>query len=254
MIPNWEIVVTDVPYLPTEVIEDEASSLLAEFERDHRRIVEPPVPIDAIVELHLKLTFEISDLQKLFGHADVHGAIWFREERIAVDQQLDPDRFPAKRGRFHFTLAHETGHWRLHRKLFLKKTQAPSLFDGEPIRPDYICRTTQKKLPVEWQADNFAANLLMPRKLVRQEWECWRGDQGPICIHDLDQSQRSGLLAAEIARRKIAKSGPDAETDMILDQLSLPMAKRFEVSPEAMRRRLEDLGFVTRTKEASLFS
>ena len=36
----------------------------------------PPVPIDEIIELHLKLEFEIRDFQTLFGFGDVHGAIY----------------------------------------------------------------------------------------------------------------------------------------------------------------------------------
>ena len=42
----------------------------------------PPVPIDEIIELHLKLEFGIRDLQRLFGFDDVHGAIWFRDRLI----------------------------------------------------------------------------------------------------------------------------------------------------------------------------
>ena len=50
----------------------------------------PPVPIDRIVELHLKLTLEIKDLQLIFGFGDVHGAIWFRTKRVGIDQRLTP--------------------------------------------------------------------------------------------------------------------------------------------------------------------
>ena len=84
-----------VPFLREEVIEGEAELLLAEFGREHGDVVCPPVPIDEIIELHLKLEFELRDLQTLFGFGDVHGAIWFRERLIAVDEQLDPARHPA---------------------------------------------------------------------------------------------------------------------------------------------------------------
>lgn len=66
---------SSVPFLREEVIEGEAEMLLAEYGREHEPIICPPVPIDEIIELHLKLEFEIRDLQTLFGFGDVHGAI-----------------------------------------------------------------------------------------------------------------------------------------------------------------------------------
>jgi len=93
---------SSLPFLREDVIESEAEMLLAEYGREHEGIICPPVPIDEIIELHLKLEFEIRDLRTLFGLGDVHGAIWFLERRIAVDEQLDPARHPGKRGRYHF--------------------------------------------------------------------------------------------------------------------------------------------------------
>jgi hypothetical protein len=240
-----------VPFLREEVIESEAEMLLAEYGREHEAIICPPVPIDEIIELHLKLEFEIRDLRTLFGLGDVHGAIWFRERRIAVDAQLDPGQFPAKRGRYHFTLAHEAGHWRLHRKHFTVPEGQKDLFDGEP-KPSYICRSTEKKVPVEWQADCFAACLLMPYRLVRSAWEEWRGGMEPIILTEMpDRRQR---LQAELLRRGgSGKSGPDGEGDMILENAIRSFADLFQVSAEAMRIRLEKFGLLARKKEASLF-
>lgn len=240
----------DVPFLSDSAIEQEAELLLAEFARDHCPISEPPIPIEDIVELHLKLTFELKDLAQVCGHRDVHGAIWVNERRIAIDQQLDPVLYPAKRGRYHFTLAHETGHWRLHRKYFLKRNEC-LLFDGAGVPPDYVGRSGNKNR-VETQANQFAAYLLMPRSLVKREWERWHGSLNPISLDQLG-NQRGHLLQAEILRRGNAKTGKGGEDDMVLDQLSLPLAERFLVSAEAMRHSLEDFGFLTRKTEGSLF-
>ena len=81
---------SEVPYLKKEVIEAEAALILAEYGRKHGQVTAPPIPIDEIVELHLKLTLQIMDLQQLFKFGDVHGAIWFRSQRVGVDQSLDP--------------------------------------------------------------------------------------------------------------------------------------------------------------------
>ena len=75
------------------------------------------MPIDEIVEEHFKLAVEYRDLRAEYPEGDVMGSIWFNEKRIAVDKSLVPEEFPAKRGRYRFTLAHELGHWRLHRHL-----------------------------------------------------------------------------------------------------------------------------------------
>jgi hypothetical protein len=150
----------DVPYLPREDIEAEATLVLAEFGQAHGQVAEPPIPVDDIVELHLGLTFELKDMRQLFSLADVRGALWMDEALVGVDQSLDPKVFPAKLGCFRFTLAHEAGHWRLHKKYYRKDPAQGALF-GEPGKPTYICRSSQTRKPVEWQADFFAANLLM---------------------------------------------------------------------------------------------
>jgi hypothetical protein len=242
----------DVPYLRKEVIESEAALLLAEYGRAHGQVIAPPIPIDDILELHLKLTLEIKDLQQIFGFGDVHGAIWFRSQRVGIDQSLDPARNPAKRGRCHFTLAHEAGHWRLHRHLFLPRGDQPCLFAGQAQKPDYVCRSSQRKKPVEWQADQFAANLLMPRALVKQSWLDWQGTLDSIVLSDLGDLRR-GILTAEVLRRGGFKSGDNAADDMVLEHCSRPLADRFQVSAEAMRIRLEGVGLLLRKNEASLF-
>lgn len=242
----------EVPYLTNEAIEADASLLLAEFARDCRLIAEPPVPIDEIIEIHLRLTFEIGDLRSLFGLGDVHGAIWFRERRIVVDRQLDPVSNPAKLGRYHFTLAHETGHWRLHRKLFLRDAGEANLFGDTASEPDHICRTTQAKARVERQADSFAACLLMPGPLVRREWLDWRGEAESLVLADLGE-RRQEHLDAEIARRPFPKQGKHADDEMVSENLCRPLADRFEVSAEAMRIRLEEMHLLLRTREPSLF-
>ncbi len=239
-----------VPFLREEVIAGEANLLLAEFARDQRPILAPPVPIDDLVELHLKLSFEIRDLRSLFGFGDVHGAVWFRDKLIAVDKQLDPDVYPAKLGRYHFTLAHETGHWRLHRHLFLGRPDQPVLFPDEESKPNYVCRSSEAKVPVEFQADQFAAYLLMPRALVIQVWQEWRGDMEPIALDDL-KDNREQILAEELMRRAGYRADDD---DMVLEHCSRPLADKFQVSAKAMRIRLETLGLLLRKKEQSLFA
>ncbi|HWX29235.1 MAG TPA: hypothetical protein VNZ53_17555, partial [Steroidobacteraceae bacterium] len=114
-----------VPYLADELIEDDAALLLAEYAHARGIDIAPPIPIEDIVEKHLKLGIEFDDTHKLFGvprsglEPDILAAIFFDDRRIVIDESLDPEENPAKEGRYRFTLAHEGGgHRRLHRHLF----------------------------------------------------------------------------------------------------------------------------------------
>jgi len=241
----------EVPFLQDGEIEQEADGLLTEYCREQNKVMtEPPVPIEDLVELHLQLVFEFKDLHQELGFPDIHGAIWVNERRIAIDTQLDPHLFPAKRGRYHFTLAHETGHWRLHRKYFIKRAER-HLFDGAAPPPDFIGRSGNKNR-VEVQANQFAACLLMPRQLIRQEWERLHGDLTSLYLDEV-VDKRQEMLKSEVVRRGSVKPGTDGENDMLLEHLSRPMAERFHVSAEAMRYRLAACGWLGTKRPATLF-
>jgi len=240
-----------LPYLTDRHIEDEAALLLAEFGNKHGQVTAPPIPIDDIIVLYLELTFEFKDMQALFGVGDVHGALWVNERRVGVDASLDPEQHPVKLGRYRFTLAHEAGHWRLHRHLFQKRANQLSLLPEDAQRAEYVCRSTDRD-PVEIQANKFAAALLMPREMVKTVWHKWRGQMEPICLPDLE-SKRRQILTAEVLRRGGLKQSENAADDMVLEHLARPLAERFQVSAEAMRIRLENMGLLLRKKEPTLF-
>jgi hypothetical protein len=65
--------------------------------------------------------------------------MWAAERRVRVDSSLDPAEFPAKEGRYRFTVGHEVGHWQLHRHLFLANACQDSLFEA-PSEPSVVCR------------------------------------------------------------------------------------------------------------------
>ncbi len=208
-----------VPYRSDSEIEREATQLLAAYGREHGPVVEPPVPVDDLLELHLRLTFEIRDLRGELGVPEAHGAIWVRERRIAVDRHLDPDVYPAMRGRFRFTVAHEVGHWQLHRHHFAAPT---------PSVPDFVGLTRRGR--AEFQADRFAAGLLMPLPLLRVAWE-----------------ELFGCRAVFVGRVPPGRTRPGPADDE-LREFASPLAELFEVSPSAMRFRLAECGLVTRPR------
>jgi len=219
-----------VPFLREKVIEEHAEMMLGEWAIDHTVITEPPVPIEDILELGLKLDFEIADLRSELGHDDVLGGIWFGARLVKVDQSLDPTNNSRLLGRYRFTIAHEIGHWRLHREHLMNDPSMASLFEQNDI-PAFVCRSSSKT-PEEWQADQFAECILMPRRLVFQTWERWRGEPDEVALTDLTI---------------------DPDDEIALDAFCRPMADLFEVSAQAMRIRLQGLGLIVKEKEPRLF-
>src|SRR5690606_28627587 len=110
-----------------------------------------------------------------------------------------PDISPSKLGRFRFTLAHEAGHWRLHRSLFQRHANQPELLPDRDDRPEYVCRSSDNS-PLEWQANFFAAALLMPREILASAWLNWQGSMAPIYLDDL-RAREHVIIPAEILRR-----------------------------------------------------
>lgn len=233
-----------VPFLTDRAIEREAELLLAEFGQAHGPVLEPPIPIEDILEIYLGLRFDFMDLRQRFGVADVHGALWIEAGHVGVDQSLDPVVYPKKEGRYRFTLAHEVAHWRLHRGYYAPEPGQGQL-GGTEATPSIICRRSRSTEPVEVQANRFAAFTLMPGAMVRRAWAEMRGDDAPAVLADLRAGSRD-LLGEEVARRGWEPASEDEAAEMVLEAAARPLARDFAVSPGAMRVRLEALGLLLR--------
>ena len=226
-----------VPYLPEKTIEEHAQLLLDEWAEQHPAVTQPPVPIDDILELHLQLKFYVTDLRQELGHRDILGGIWFGDRTIKVDKSLDPTIRPRMLGRYRFTLAHEVGHWRLHRQHLAEDPEAQSLFEAD-CEPAFIQRSSANP-PEEIQANAFAACVLMPRELVYDAWSKWRQSDDPVVISDLPPSRYD-------------PDGPNKE-NAAMDQFCRPLARKFEVSAQAMRYRLQTLELLVKEVPEKLF-
>jgi Zn-dependent peptidase ImmA (M78 family) len=110
-----------------------------------------PVDIEAIAEA-LNISVHTEDLE-----ATVSGILMIKDGHAVV---VINELHPAVRKRF--TLAHEIGHYLLHRdssKVFI---------DGSPLFfRDY--RSTSLSAKQELEANTFAAELLMPASVLRDE-------------------------------------------------------------------------------------
>lgn len=224
------------PYKSYRRIEFEAHRLLSDYSREYEAIIEPPIPIEEILERHLRLDLAMCDLRQVVGFDDVLGALCVERREVMVDQSLDPDEFPELEGRFRFTLAHEIGHWQMHRRIYEQQCADSG--------PPFVSRTSQANRRIERQADFFAACMLMPRPLVFQLWRHIL-DGRIITLAQLEPS-RQAIIEDEIVRRRTVPETPEEEDNLMLDWAALPLAVEFRVSPMAMRIRLEELKLIVR--------
>jgi hypothetical protein len=238
-----------VSYVPDETIEKDAQALLAEYAHARGVSIKAPIPIDDIIEKHLRIGIEFDDMHRLIGvprsgiGPDILGAIYFEQKRIVVDESLDPDANPAMEARYRYTAAHEVGHWRRHRKLFGKDPAQGSRLDGA-APPSVVCRSSQAKARIEVQADLYASYVLMPRKLVMAAWNDAFPDRKPRALKPgipIDHSFVEFSHESTFVEPDTVQTESDYQA---LNRFATRFARLFLVSPTAMRIRLERLGLL----------
>lgn len=222
-----------VQFLPKVTIERASQDLLYRYHEKFNSEGRLPVPVEEILESYLGLDLEFGDLYKRLGITDVLGATWIKDRRVVVDESLDPTEDSSKEGRYRFTIAHELGHWELHRHLFEEIPGQGVLFQ-EDSPPSIVCRSKSKKDPMEWQADTFAGYLLMPKEMVFEMWESIYGTREPyIAVEEM--AELSALWELSDDRQPTVSIARD-------------LARTFQVSGQAMQIRLIDMGLVKTEK------
>ena len=175
-------------------IENVATQCLSIF--NSALLEEPhPIPIEEVIDEG----FGLRQLPPVYLSMDgsVVGMTIFSEGKVSYrDSRLQPQKMfvcdgdvlldrslynSGQEARLRFTLAHLLAHWILHKNYF----QGSS--DANPPAPPFICRTENVESTrsvqqlvtdvdwLEWQADAFAAALLMPQDSFRKAWEKHRG-------------------------------------------------------------------------------
>ena len=244
----------NIPYLSKGTISHRAETLLAAFAVEHGEVTAPPVPVEEILECHLKLSLGFDNLQRRFGVVDVLGAIWIRRREVLVDERLDPEINAGVEGRYRFTLAHEVGHWELHRDLLSDERQLG--LPGDLVQtPSLVCRKSEAREPIEWEADRFAADLLMPDSIVRRQWFDIVGTTEPLVYedHKMTTFARRPYSTSMTSVGTIMRRTGEPPHAYFFERVAREFAPRFRVSNQAMRIRLEDLGLLRMQREASLF-
>ena len=229
-----------VPFLPDADIEAEANKLLKSFEGRYGAIKTIATPLEEIVENHLGLTFEISDL----GHPEILGQLDIKSNTIRINVILDPIENPRMEGRHNFTLAHEVAHNVVHRPYAEAIMAMPTFFDNEP-QDIILCRIEDHREPIEIQADKFASCLLMPREKLKNEFSS---------LTNRPFLEMEGMTASLRHNHDFMNPiWPDwrivPNDDEILGHAFRPLAEAFRVSRTAMFIRLKSLGLLRNASE-----
>lgn len=219
------------PFLKDGMIEFQANALIRSYEGIHGTIDTLHTPVEDILERTLGLTLEVDDFTRgqYFGEVgdDVLGFIAIKDKAIFINQNIDPlHNSTALQGRFFFTLAHEVGHYVLHKELFTEYHAQQDFFGHEEQqRPAILCRhpdddTTPMRPFIEQHADKFASYLLMPAQRVTLAMHQHFGGDTPLTFADLDNM--GGMYKA-----------------------LAPMAEDLKVSIKALRIRMEKMNLLS---------
>lgn len=164
-----------------------------------------PVPIIQIVELSLKIEpIPILGLMEI----DIDGFLTSDLKSICIDANIYQN--PRNENRLRFTLAHEVGHWVLH-KNEIRRCSFRNPIDWMHFREDFL------EDDLNWfeqQAYEFAGRLLIPKDALLSE------------LKSLDSKIRE------------YRSRADGEIEPLEDALSRVLCSKFGVLPEVVARRM----------------
>lgn len=238
-----------MPVLSKADIEQLAEIVISDYKPD---MIDKPKALDVehFLEFYADLQMDYQDLthnQSILGmlvfndgNVPVYDAANNKAKMIPVDEGtvlidnslLNEEQL--RRGRF--TMAHEAGHWLLHRQMYIIDKNQVSLFDDMPngrttsikCRKSDIESTKRKKLLtdddwMEWQADYLASALLMPKKSFINE----------IIRH----SEKAGM------DQYVFDIGIDSKYNAWVDNVITKVADSFEVSLTSAIIRINNLGF-----------
>ena len=170
-----------------------------------------PIPIDEVIEFEYGI--DIVPFPNLQRDFDIEGFISGDLSRIYVDDFV----FQKRLFRYRFTLAHEIGHLFLHKDL-IRNIRPTSVAEWK----DFILQVDQEAYEwVEWQAYTFAGLVLVPRKLLKEDFV-----------------RRIDALKKKIALAKLADLPRDSYEEYVIDAIAMNLIEKYGVSKEVLVKRI----------------
>ena len=186
-------------------IEAEAQCFLQKYNSESL-INATVLDLESIAEFNLGLTI---DYQRLDKDGNLLGMTIFKDSKIPIiDEEQKLNFIKANRGtiifntlmtdnskqekRYKFTLAHEIGHWILHRgkmtdyegQITLDTLIKEKISNDEStyikclnrnVNPNYINSVLKEAIDwIEWQANYFASAVLMPKKVFCENYDKYK--------------------------------------------------------------------------------
>lgn len=185
-----------------EYLLNEAALYLSEVEEyvwDGRSL---PVPIEAIASEHFGLLvrevaeigIELPELDPGDGQK-ISGALIPERAEIWVDA-TEASRLPRRR---RYTIAHELGHWVLHRGPEKALCRAAAVEPAETVTSaqgasprSWPWKASPGEPQIEWEANVFGGALLLPPHLVRRVWNEQRSVEAIADAFDVSLSAVEG--------------------------------------------------------------
>lgn len=209
---------TKYPYISNKEIENVAIQLLKTYNIKTGESIKPPIPVIELIEyLGYDLSFETDGI---YEDPNYLGGLIIDDKKVEINENISNQE-----GRLHFTMAHEIGHIKLHVPIIMK----------QKARENILCRKDEgfegtKKDPKEWQADTFAAYLLMPTDRVTDAFN--KVSQHPITL------KKKRFL------NLFMKTRPARQRSLWIAENVINEGGFKNVSKLAMANRLIGLGFV----------
>ena len=175
---------------------------------------EATVPIDMEIIVEKRLGLNIEPTPSLLRDHDIDAYLRWDLTGIVVDLEcFMEERF---RNRVRFSFAHEIGHYILHRDVI----EQIGMSTSEDWKNHVLALLEKEYMGYEWQANEFAGRLLVPRKRLEEEM-----------MKVLRSINDKELLEHLVAN-------PDA----VLAQMSHSLSQPFGVSEEVIEKRIEREG------------
>lgn len=154
---------TATKFIPPEDFEFITQKILRRANYDLSGNTIDRVPVEDIIEFDFELEFVWEDVAHLEDDTtDVYALILPEEKKIILNE-AKRELFQKYVGALNFTYAHELGHYVLH----TSAGRQLSLFEEE----QFLCRAENKADPVEYQANQFASCLLMPKPIIESQFQ-----------------------------------------------------------------------------------
>ena len=222
----------DPSHIPNKTIEEEAAQLVQAFEKELGTRINPPIPVFEIIEfLGYNLDFRSDGF---YEDPNNLGGLHIDEKLVVINENL-----AEQEGRMHFTAAHEIGHIKLHVPILMEQR----------ARENILCRKDEgfegtKKDPLEWQADTFAAYLLMPRDMVNDAFK-------KVSYHPITLKKKRFLISIPFAAAKLQSYFLQMLPNPLLTSDQVEMLKYNNIV-SGNHLTLKDLGIVGTTIQSIL--